>query len=265
MLKEALEYLNQKFTAANGSELVKLHEAQYLKTAAGVSPVIPLYAEPLIFSRLQALVDYIQSLADPAAGSAGLGDTSSGQCFVHVASPTLVVFERALDEYRKREQLARVEYNVELEGEDDGSDSVFGFGQYFDPESFNIFLKTKFAEQNDDREKVIGIAGNVATGDSVEADDDGFSQTVTVKAGVTMKSRESIVNPYTLSPYRTFPEVKQPASSFILRARGMGAGSTQLPRFALYETDNGAWKIDAIKVVGDWLKDKLAGKVKVFA
>ena len=43
--------------------------------------------------------------------------------------------------------------------------------------------------------------------------------------------------PYALTPKRTFAEVEQPESQFIFRVHQ--AQEVQLPRPALYETDNG--------------------------
>src|SRR5437870_4623366 len=71
---------------------------------------------------------------------------------------------------------------------------------------------------------------------------DGFSQTVTVKAGITRVEKAIVPNPVTLIPFRTFREVEQPSSSFILRLTG-----GEKPKAALFEADGGQWKLEAIK------------------
>ena len=47
--------------------------------------------------------------------------------------------------------------------------------------------------------------------------DDGVGQTVTAKSGVTRTTKVDVKNPWMLAPFRTFPEVAQPESPFILR------------------------------------------------
>lgn len=71
-----------------------------------------------------------------------------------------------------------------------------------------------------------------------------------------------VPNPVTLAPYRTFVEVKQPESKFVFRMRKSEEG----PQAALFEADGGAWKIEAMQRVKEFLEDKLVGTgVKVIA
>lgn len=55
-----------------------------------------------------------------------------------------------------------------------------------------------------------------------------------------------------LRPYRTFREVEQPASRFVLRLQsGQGDG---MPKAALFEADGGAWRLTAIEAIARWLR-----------
>jgi hypothetical protein len=58
-----------------------------------------------------------------------------------------------------------------------------------------------------------------------------------------------IPNPVKLSPFRTFIEVEQPESLFVLRGR-------KGPQWALFEADGGLWKIKAIQNIKNWLEKK---------
>lgn len=58
-----------------------------------------------------------------------------------------------------------------------------------------------------------------------------------------------------LKPYRTFNEVDQPESEFLLRLSEGGG-------VALYEADGGAWKLQARRNVAEYLKNALANLVE---
>jgi hypothetical protein len=135
----------------------------------------------------------------------------------------------------------------------------FPFDQFHQTESFIIGLMAFFVP-NDDREKVLKIASNVTNEAVVTAADDGVSQQLGVKQKVHLQGHENI-RTVKLRPYRTFREVEQPESEFILRARQDGEGS--VPKLALFEADGGKWKIDAIETVARYLRTSLPEKTVV--
>ncbi len=61
-----------------------------------------------------------------------------------------------------------------------------------------------------------------------------------MKESITIKPRVA------LAPFRTFPEIEQPISEFVFRARCTGEGT---PALMLVEADGGRWKIDAITTI----------------
>ena len=83
--------------------------------------------------------------------------------------------------------------------------------------------------------------------------DNGINQTTTVKSGVASLAKATAPNPVTLRPYRTFTEVTQPSSQFVLRIN-------KEAELALFEADGGKWKLEAIKNIADYLKTGLKGK-----
>ena len=85
--------------------------------------------------------------------------------------------------------------------------------------------------------------------------DDGISQAVAVKAGITSKGVKELPNPVTLRPYRTFTEVEQPASAFIFRCR-QDHGKMQ---FMLCEADGGAWRSEAMKNIKAYMEAAVPG------
>ena len=177
---------------------------------------------------------------------------------IHVASPYLVALFGPLKRLtRERECFATSKFS---------QDCGFKFGEKYLAEDFTIALAALF-DETPDRERLTKLVGNMTAELATTSTDDGVSQTVGQKAGVTLVKSEKIKNPFQLSPHRTFPEVAQPRVPFIFRVHQVGG---QIPMPALYECDNGAWKLEAIKSIAAWLtaelkKRKLDDKVPVIA
>jgi hypothetical protein len=126
---------------------------------------------------------------------------------------------------------------------------VFHFGTFMDAESFNISLQSMFV-QDDITAQVLKIVGNLKTEDSVITKDNGIAQEVTAKTGISMVEKVELPNPVTLRPYRTFREVEQPASKFVLRMKAGGY-------CALFEADGKQWQLEAIESIKTWLETAL--------
>lgn len=90
------------------------------------------------------------------------------------------------------------------------------------------------------------------------AADDGVTQTVTAKQGVAFVQEVAVPNPVTLAPYRSFPEISQVESEFVLRVRA-GRSEGELPTIALFEADGGRWQLEAVRRVKDYLKQRVGG------
>lgn len=132
----------------------------------------------------------------------------------------------------------------------------FAFGEYLDSEAFTIGLQSAFVASQA-REDALKLVSSIKDGELRESSDDGYSQEVNVKRGVAFADRLTIRNPFMLAPFRTFSEVEQPASAFILRLRS--SGPADHPRLALFEADGGAWRIEAIARVAAWLRGHIEG------
>ena len=85
--------------------------------------------------------------------------------------------------------------------------------------------------------------------------DNGISQEVSVRTGAVLKEQQTVQPIVRLQPYRTFLEVEQPASDFLLRLDKEG-------RPALYEADGGAWKLEAKRSIAAYLGEQLADLVE---
>lgn len=125
----------------------------------------------------------------------------------------------------------------------------FDFNEYISIENMIICLKSRFAP-TEDRDYLVQLLGNITDQQSVQTKDDGITQSATVKSGIQLVGEQRIKPIVTLKPYRTFLEVEQPASDFLIRLKD--------GRAALFEADGGAWEREAVKNVADKLRELLA-------
>ena len=121
-------------------------------------------------------------------------------------------------------------------------------GRWTPIEDFIIKLQAQFTE-TPDKARVLKLLGSV-TAEATKTDkDDGVTQKVVVKEGIALVGEQEIINPVVLAPYRTFREIEQPGSPFILRLCG-----TSNKEVALFEADGGAWRTTARKLIAKWLE-----------
>jgi len=132
--------------------------------------------------------------------------------------------------------------------------SQFPWGRFTDPEEFIIMAQSRFVE-TEDLAKIRAIVGNVKSEEVFHFSDDGISQQVTAKSGIARVENVVIPPRVKLAPYRTFVEVEQPESDFVFRAKK----ANELPHFALFEADGGAWRIEAMKRIKSYLEGELEG------
>lgn len=125
------------------------------------------------------------------------------------------------------------------------------FNQYMDSESFGVMIQTAFVD-DPNRDVVLRIVHNLAEEYSEATADDGISQRVNIKRGVQEVDSMVFRNPAYLRPLRTFTEVRQPDSPFVLRFK-------EGKQAALFEADGGAWRVHAVQTVGEYLKEQLKG------
>lgn len=128
---------------------------------------------------------------------------------------------------------------------------------FIDRESFNIMLQSRFADVAD-RSDVLRSIGKMRYENEVKMEDDGITQTVASKAGVALVREDQIPNPVRLAPFRTFSEIEQPISPFILRV-------DDKCNVGLFEADGGAWKNKAMQLIKDYLEFELGEGYTIIA
>lgn len=169
--------------------------------------------------------------------------------FIHVASPTAVALygpEEGRHKQRDRHALASCK---------DIIGSGFRFGEFMDVEQFIINLQAQFVP-TEERAALLAVVGNLASESVRTLEDDGVTQAVETRSGLARRSSTVVPNPISLRPYRTFPEIEQPASDFVFRLKQGKEG--QLPQAALFAADGGRWKIEAITLIAEWIDLQLS-------
>ena len=185
---------------------------------------------------LQGLVDFIKTDVD------GLFGNPERRHIVRVTNVNKVeVFSPVTGFFKKRYLVAVCNALV----------PQIPFDKYMDAESFQIMVQTRF-EESDNRALVLKLSGSLRSEQTMQTADDGVSQKVTINKGVATAADVTVKNPVSLTPLRTFYEVKQPSSPFVLRFN-------EDSEVALFEGDGGAWKLKAVKNIKEWLEAELAG------
>jgi len=208
-----------------------------LYTARPLTLIEPPIPQAVSVHTLSGLVDLIEALA-------------LTEVFIHVESPT----EVSVQAKNFNPAAKRVEF---ISCTAVPNTQPFNFGSFYAPEEFVIALQSKFTDAGDISSLLV-LASNVRQEAVTINEDDGFSQKLSASAGVHLKAATTAKPRVTLAPFRTFPEVDQPSSMFLFRARG--GSPTELPKLALFEADGGKWRTDAIENIARFLRVLLGGK-----
>lgn len=208
-----------------------------------ILPPLPPQPGTLYINTLTGLADYVDKKIDETKNP-----------IFYVRTPTSVQLMSHLDNDKRRE--VYVEANMDLES--------FKFKSFFEIEAFIINMQAQFADGDDlaatAKDRILKFLATISSSQVVRYVDNGVTQTVHIKAGLTAGSDETApvevpAGPLLLRPYRTFREIDQPESKFIFRLRKGDDGKE--PVAALFEADGEEWKLEAIHRIKDWLEIKV--------
>ncbi|GKX29040.1 hypothetical protein SH1V18_15200 [Vallitalea longa] len=226
MLKQALEYLV-------GLGKTEIKEIDGFKYATNKCQKIddPIVDEYFQLTTLTGVIDYVKNGID--------GDIVGKDLTIHIKSPSIVKIYSKLNKDRNREQLVEAEAILPR----------IDFNYFMDTERFNIMLQSCF-EHSVDLKTMLKIVGNIQEEVVKNTGDDGITQTVTARSGIARVADVELPNPVELAPYRTFPELQQPYSKFVLR---MQRG----PEAALFEAGGTGWRVNAMEGIKQYLSEAL--------
>lgn len=123
-----------------------------------------------------------------------------------------------------------------------------------DRETAMIQLRSLFIP-GEGTEYLLDLLSKVSKDDKVSTMDNGVTQTVEARMGIALKESVEIKPRVPLQPFRTFLEVAQPESEFLLRLDEEG-------RIGLYEADGGVWRLEAKRNIMNWMTVQLGDLVE---
>lgn len=122
-----------------------------------------------------------------------------------------------------------------------------------DQETTIIQLRSMFIPDGD-VDYLLDLISSISKEDGIQSDDNGVSQAVTARTGVALKQIVPVKPRVILRPFRTFMEVEQPESEFILRLNNDA-------QVGLLEADGSAWKMRAKENIRSYFESQLAEEI----
>lgn len=237
MLKEFIEHIQQTTQPI-------IHEtayAAYAVTANGESKKIADFdcpLEPINLTSLDALVKLVQTEAVISEPNRPLFITIPDHL-------TVQCFSRFDVEDHNRRQTYYIAKATDVPGWESKVQLPF--------EEAQIALRTRF-QDTPDTQYAMRLLTEISTGARITYNDNGVATTVVTKKGIDLQANEAIRPIITLKPYRTFQEVEQPDSMFLIRINERG--------ISFIEADGGMWKLHAREIVKKYLEERLASEIE---
>lgn len=102
---------------------------------------------------------------------------------------------------------------------------------------------------------LLDLLSRISDDSSVSTKDNGVTQSIEARQGIALNSMVEVKPRVSLQPFRTFLEVPQPESEFLLRVdkdRGIG----------FFEADGGVWKMEAKSNIAKYFERELADLIE---
>lgn len=103
---------------------------------------------------------------------------------------------------------------------------------------------------NEGTKYLLQLLSSISNESKVTSSDNGVTQQVEARSGIALNSMVNIEPRVTLQPFRTFIEVEQPASEFLLRINERG-------EIGFFPADGGVWKLEATRNVAGYFENAL--------
>ena len=103
---------------------------------------------------------------------------------------------------------------------------------------------------NEGTKYLLQLLSSISNESKVISTDNGVTQQVEARSGIALNSMVKIEPRVTLQPFRTFVEVAQPESEFLLRINERG-------EIGFFPADGGVWKLEATRNVADYFEMNL--------
>ena len=103
---------------------------------------------------------------------------------------------------------------------------------------------------NEGTKYLLQLLSSISNESKVTSTDNGVTQQVEARSGIALNSLVKIEPRVTLQPFRTFIEVEQPASEFLLRINERG-------EIGFFPADGGVWKLESTRNVAAYFETAL--------
>jgi hypothetical protein len=158
MIRDAIE----KILTMARPEVVEIDDRQYL--LKGREPAVEIFPDPILINNLSGIVDYCSEDPDEI-----------GNFLIHIYDyDTVFVYMPMGGPFNLRPHLVK----------STARPCRFTFGRSYEYEDFVVAMHTNFV-QNEDRDYVLKFIGSVRVDANSKIEDDGISQTLTAKQGVS--------------------------------------------------------------------------------
>lgn len=199
----------------------------------GYNEILPdlFFAEDLFLTSLDALVKFVKTEAVKKHDTVyiTIPDHKTVKCFTH---PNM--------ELRMSREYLYTASATDVPGWSEKVSLSF--------EEALIALRTRFQPATD-TEYALRLLSNITTGGKVTYNDNGVATSIITKRGIDLQNNEAIKPIIKLRPYRTFQEVAQPESQFLIRINERN--------ITFIEADGGMWKLEARNTVKKYLEEAL--------
>ena len=216
-------------------------EAHYFNgrtyTDRALHPVKEPSPETLELNSLTGVRDYINTIR------AKDGYSEENELFISVADFNLVNAYAHLEPmFKTRHNPIRAEFkNYER----------FSGGKFSQTE-FIVLLKTNFAPQGD-YETLLKYVSHLSIEAEADLQDDGVSQTATIRTGIKSRENVKVPSPVTLYPFRSFPELDPLPIEFDFRlVRDSGC---------ILKEVGSIWKSRYVARIKEWFESELKDTV----
>ena len=235
MLKEAIQYI-QETAARPFLQSVDGHAYLFDKDGTYTEIKPDLYGpETLELQSLDALVKMVRT------------EATEDDVPIYITVPTHLTvkcFSQPDPELRNQRKWYYKVYATDVPGWESGN--KLGF------EEMQIALRTRFQE-TPDTAYALKLLSDITTGGKITFNDNGVATSVVTQKGVALQSNEAIRPIVRLRPYRTFQEIDQPESPFLIRVSERWISFT--------EADGGMWKLIARQTIKAFLEEHLQQEV----
>ena len=239
MLKEAIEHIQN----TTKPHIVKLDNGHFLIVCSNgdTEEFIPLVDRPddIHLDSLDAVVKMVKSEALPYLNG-------MSPLYITIPTATKVICFASPD---RNDACFRQTFYTANATDVPGWESKVNLGF----EEAQIAMRTRFQETTATL-YLQKLLSELTMGSKVTYNDNGIATTVVTRKGVDLQNKETIKPIVKLRPYRTFQEVEQPVSEFLIRVGERG--------ISFIEADGGMWKLQARKTVKAFLEEALADEVE---